>query len=80
MESPIARLVEARKNGEVIRIAYHGGSQPGTAREISPMSISGDDLIAHDLATDEVRTFKVAKIEVLSDGDTVANYDATGPG
>jgi len=79
MESLLARLAEARRNGEVLRIAYHGGSQPGSAREISPMSISGDDLIAHDLATDEVRTFKLAKIEVINDGVQVVEYDATRP-
>jgi hypothetical protein len=43
------------------------------------MSISGDDLIAHDLASDEVRTFKIAKVEVLSDDTTVTTYDPTRP-
>jgi predicted DNA-binding transcriptional regulator YafY len=65
MTSILARLSEAQKTGKIVRIAYHGGSQPGTATEISPMSIASEEVIAHDIATGEVRTFKLATIALL---------------
>jgi len=43
------------------------------------MSISSEEVIAHDLATDEVRTFKLAKIELLDAGERIAAYDPNGP-
>ena len=39
-------LTEAIETGEVVKIKYHGGSQPGSLRQISPISIVGDDVVA----------------------------------
>ena len=39
-------LDQAAKNGEVIRIVYHSGSQPGTVREIVPMEVTNTELRA----------------------------------
>lgn len=35
-------LKSAASNGEVLWIVYHGGSQPGSSRELAPISIDGD--------------------------------------
>lgn len=57
------RLTAASRNGEVVRIVYRGGSQPGTLREIVPISVTNTDVVARDVATGITKTFKLAKIE-----------------
>ena len=57
-------LTEACVNGEVVRIIYHGGSQPGTVRAISPIEVSKSEVRARDLAVGIAKTFKLAKIEL----------------
>jgi len=37
-----ARLTTAAESGEILRIIYHGGSQPGSSRDVCPIEISGD--------------------------------------
>lgn len=43
------------------------------------MSVSSEEVIAHDLATDEIRTFKLARMELLEAGEQVTAYDSSGP-
>lgn len=69
------RLTEAIRTGEVLRIAYHGGSQPGAAREITPLAVTEDVVTAEDLATRQRRTFKLERIELLAPDAPVADYD-----
>ena len=40
------RFTEALRTGEVVGIRYHGGSQPGTYREIVPLNVMPDRVIA----------------------------------
>lgn len=70
------RLKVAAKAGEVVRIIYHGGSQPGTVREIYPIRVATLEISARDLATDIVKTFKLAKIELVDDVTDAPEYDA----
>lgn len=46
-------------------IIYNGGSAPGTARAISPISVSGDILVARCLETDRRKTFQLAKVSMV---------------
>lgn len=62
-------LYEARDNGEVLKIKYHGGSQPGSLREISPIRISKDKLIARCISSNAVKTFVIEKIEICDIND-----------
>ena len=68
------RLNEAAEAGEVITVVYHGGSQPGTKRRLSPIKATPRELRARDLATDEVKTFLVAKIEIVSENHPAKEY------
>jgi hypothetical protein len=60
------RLKEAITTGEVLLIKYHGGSQPGTTREIHPISLSGDTVRARCITSNETKTFKLDKIEICN--------------
>lgn len=69
-------LEEAIRTGEVVPIVYHGGSQPGSIREISPISVSSSSVQARDLATGIPKTFRLAKIELAASGLEAATYEA----
>ena len=70
-------LQEACANGEVVRIIYHGGSQPGTVRSISIVSVTEHDVRARDLAVGLAKTFKFAKIELANPSRQSPEYDPT---
>lgn len=70
MEGIEPALREAIETGEAISIKYFGGSQPGSIRQISPISVSGDDVRARCLATNRVKTFKLSKIELQEDNSS----------
>lgn len=59
-------LVRAAKNGEVIRIVYHGGSQPGTAREIVPLEVMETKIRARDFISHQDKIFKIEHIQIPS--------------
>lgn len=58
------RLKEAIGTGELIGVIYHGGSQPGMYREISPVEIEGDKVRAHCHASNAEKMFSIEKIEI----------------
>jgi hypothetical protein len=68
-------LAQAAKNGEVIRIVYHGGSQPGTVREIIPIEVTETALRARDDSSRQAKVFKLAKIRIPDSIETLPNYD-----
>lgn len=72
-------LEDACSNGEVVRIIYHGGSQPGTVRAISIISIAEADVRARDLAVGATKTFKLAKIELAEASTGTPEYDPLHP-
>jgi len=61
-------LQEAIGTGELIKIKYFGGSQPGTVREIMPRKIDEekDRIYAYCGIPDKVITFNLSKIEIAS--------------
>lgn len=61
------RLWEAIKTGEVLGVIYHGGSQPGTLREISPISIKGGKVRARCFSSQTVKLFDIEKITIVDE-------------
>jgi hypothetical protein len=73
------RLIDAAAAGEIIRVVYHRGSQPGTVREIAPLDVRDDEVRARDIAAGIDKTFRLAHLQ-LADPDTSAPvYDPTLP-
>ena len=63
--SVVERLKEASENGEIVQIIYHGGSQPGTLREIAPISIKSGKGRARCLRSHAVKSFVIEKIVIV---------------
>lgn len=72
-------LERAARTAEVVWIRYHGGSQPGAVREISPIEVGGVYVSARDLAADRVKTFRLDRLEVVEDEDAGPDYEAEPP-
>ncbi|MCF3933826.1 hypothetical protein L1787_10410 [Acuticoccus sp. M5D2P5] len=64
--TPETRLQEAIGTGELISIRYHGGGQPGAAREILPIRIGGRQLRCRCYTSGKDRTLALDRIELLS--------------
>jgi hypothetical protein len=60
-----ARLREAIESGEVLKVVYLGGSQPGSLREISPISIKDSKVSARCFTSNAIKTFALDKIVIL---------------
>jgi hypothetical protein len=60
-----SRLVEAIESGEVVKIRYHGGSQPGALREIAPISVTDGKVRARCFESGAIKLFVVDKIQVV---------------
>ena len=73
------RLMAAAATGEIIRIVYHRGRQPGAVREITPVAISDDEVTARDIASGIDKTFKLAHIELAGAQTTARAYDSFAP-
>jgi hypothetical protein len=58
------KLSEAMQTGEVLRILYHGGSNPGAMREIIPLQLSVDKVRARCYTSRAVKEFVLSKIEL----------------
>lgn len=72
----LSMLKEAVEQAVVLRIKYHGGSQPGAVRDIAPIEIMGDKIRARCYASNAVKTFMVEKIEILEgDGEIDADTE-----
>jgi|HubBroStandDraft_6_1064221.scaffolds.fasta_scaffold420898_1 hypothetical protein len=57
-------LEQAIGTGQLIGIIYHGGSQPGSYREIAPLQINGDKVRARCYTSNAVKAFSLDKIEL----------------
>ena len=68
-------LTDAAKTGEVVRIVYRGGRQPGSIREIAPMTVSETEVLARDLPAGINKTFAIAKIELPAATTIAVAYD-----
>ena len=70
----LARLNGAAEAGEVLTVVYHGGSQPGAKRLLSPIKVTPREIRARDIATGEVKNFLVSKIEVVPEDHPAKEY------
>lgn len=59
----LSQLIDASGTGQVLRIRYSGGSQPGTSRDIVIQSVADDRVYAVCLQAHESKTFMIDKIE-----------------
>ena len=64
------RLENAIASGEILEIKYFGGSNPGKPRNISPIKIDGNRLIARCLQSNEVKSFSIEKISFSDEKDS----------
>ena len=60
-----ARIQEAIEDGEILRVRYDHGSQPGTVRDIRPVSVLGDRTRAHDEASTVPKVFILKYLEIV---------------
>ncbi len=66
-------LEKALETGEVITVIYHGGSQPGTRRKITPVELYKNSIRARCYASNEVKKFLLDKLG-LCDDDNITEY------
>tara|TARA_R110002051_G_C8753561_1_gene500543 strand:+ start:403 stop:1014 length:612 start_codon:yes stop_codon:yes gene_type:complete len=77
-------LACAEEKGK-ISIIYHGGSQPGSIREILPIRIDGKMLHAKCAITNRFKMFSMEKVELednasnISETDPIAQTDHLNP-
>jgi uncharacterized protein (TIGR02145 family) len=79
MEDKIKILQEVIDTGEVVKIRYNSGSQPGTVREIKPKFFIHEEEIlrAYCVASQVEKSFLLSKIELA--GDVQIDYDYKRP-
>jgi plasmid stability protein len=63
------KIEDAIKRNLVLKVAYHGGSQPGAVREILPLSIKDEKVRAMCHTSNAVKVFFINKL-VLIDGES----------
>lgn len=73
-EEKINILQKAIETGEIIKIKYHGGSQPGSIREIAPNKFDGKMIYAFCYTSNATKSFSIDKIEIVSD-IAIVSYD-----
>jgi len=73
------RLRQAIQSGEVVKVIYHGGSQPGSLREIAPISIKNGKVSARCYTSNAVKSFALEKIVVV-EGETRPSAAEWQPG
>ncbi len=49
----------------LLKVIYHGGSMKGQLRDITPISIKGDNIRARCHITNKIKTFKASRMEVM---------------
>jgi len=77
MEYTKRLLQEAIETGEILTIIYHGGSQPGTSRQIAPMQINDEKVRARALPNKMSKVFMIDKIEITDSATTELTYSPT---
>ena len=71
-------LKDSIGTGKLITVIYHGGSQPGTTREILPMQITGNKIRARCYQSNAVKTFIIDKMEICQNPqNTQITFDNT---
>jgi hypothetical protein len=67
-----ARIREAIEVGEVLKVVYGGGSQPGAMREVAPISIENGKVRARCFTSNAVKLFVIEKITILQEANSVS--------
>ncbi len=65
-------LKAAIKNSDVVKIVYLGGSQPGSAREITPIQIRDGKCRARCHISNAEKIFNISKMQLLEDSQPFA--------
>lgn len=60
-------------------IIYLGGSSPGAVRTIYPIDIKNDLLFARDYASNQIKNFKISKIQSPLENKNAELYDPKSP-
>ena len=68
-------LKDAIGTGELINIVYYGGSEPGAARMIAPLSVKQGKVRAKCYKTGQVKEFFLDKIAIA--GDEISDYQGS---
>jgi len=74
MQDTKTQLQEAIETGEILTVIYHGGSQPGKSRQISPMKIKDNIVTAKALPDTRPKSFLISKIEIADSVSTKITY------
>lgn len=77
MDNPMdtyERLKVAAEAGETFTIIYHGGSQPGRKRQITPTKVTQRELRARDEASGTMKNYLTERIEVVSNDSPAKEY------
>lgn len=69
-------LQRACELGEEIAIAYHGGTQPGTKRSVTPLRIKENYLYAVDAVSGLLKQYRIDKVEIPIEGSSFPLYSA----
>jgi TM2 domain-containing membrane protein YozV len=67
-------ITEAKTNGEIVNIAYRGGEQPGTQRQIFPLKIKGGEIRARCITSGEIKTYYISRMQLITDDIYFAPY------
>ena len=71
----VDRLIrDAIENGQRITVIYFGGTTPGQARDIEPISLSGDKLRALCVASQMIKSFSLSKIRASPNNEPPPTY------
>lgn len=69
-------LRDAIETGEVLTVAYHGGSQPSMQRQIAPIRIEHDLILARCYVSGKIKAFRMNRIEVIDNETPISKRDA----
>lgn len=73
-----AQILRAIPYGEILRIRYHGGSQPGSIREIVPKSLKKGLVKAVCVTSNAFKSFRLEKMEIVPIDDSAqVSYDSS---
>ncbi|QQD22308.1 hypothetical protein GJQ54_11250 [Oceanospirillaceae bacterium ASx5O] len=63
----VQRLERAAEAGEVLNVIYHGGSQPGAVRKLSPIRVNGHKFHAKCMETGAFKFYMIEKLEIVGE-------------
>src|SRR5690554_5595250 len=73
-------LQQAIETGEVLTVAYEGGTQPGTTRQIHPLKLHNDKVRAYCYSSKAEKDFFIAKIKPQPAGTQTSYEDLAADG